>query len=131
MHLSTRYGLAGIGSLSLLAAVHQLRDAVSSPRPTSDYLLGILPNFAAAIAITFVPLSIWSDQNRQADFALAKRPFLVCACISGLGLLAWEIFQKTSTRFVFDMHDLGATAIGVGAATLIFYVLTPRLPHGL
>jgi hypothetical protein len=97
-----------------------------SPQPTIDYLIGVLPNFAAAIAITFVLLSIWADQNREADFNSAKRPFLVCAFISSVGLLAWELVQKTSSRLVFDSNDVGATLVGVGAASILFYALKPQ-----
>jgi len=130
MRLSTRYGLTGIGALGLLAAVHQLRGMERSPHPTSDYLIGVLPNFAAAVAITFVLLSIWSDQNPEAGFASAKRPFLLCASVSGLGLLAWELFQKTSSRLVFDPNDVGATFVGVGVASILFFILRPRTPRG-
>ena len=126
MRLSTRYGLTGIGALALLAAVHQLRGMELSPQPSRDYLIGVLPNFAAAIAITFVLLSIWGDQNPNADFASAKRPFIHCASISGFALLAWELFQKTSSRLVYDLHDVGATVVGIGATIILFYVLRPR-----
>jgi hypothetical protein len=120
--------LTGIGALALLAAVHQLRGMERSPRPISDYLIGVLPNFAAAIAITFVLLSFWADQNPNAGIASAKRPFLLCASVSGLGLLAWELFQKTSSRLVFDLHDVGATLVGVAVAGILFYILAPRSP---
>jgi hypothetical protein len=127
MRLSTRYGLTGLGALALLTATHQVRSMGRPLHPAADYLVGVLPNFAAAIAISFVLLSIWSDQNRDAGFASTKRPFLLCASISGFGLLAWEWFQKTSARLVFDPHDVGATFAGVGAATLLFYAMRPRL----
>ena len=126
MRLSTRYGLTGIGALVLLAAVHQLRGMELPPQPSRDYLIGVLPNFAAGIAITFVLLSIWGDQHPDADFASAKRPFILCASISGFGLLAWELFQKTSSRLVFDPHDMGATVVGIGVSTILFYLLKPR-----
>jgi hypothetical protein len=74
-------------------------------QPTIDYLIGVLPNFAAAIAITFVLLRILADPNRDADFNSAQRPFLFCIIVGGVGLVAWELFQKTSSRLVFDPHD--------------------------
>ncbi|KUO57474.1 MAG: hypothetical protein APF78_06665 [Sphingomonadales bacterium BRH_c3] len=126
MRLSTRYGLTGIGALSLLTAAHQVRDMDRPPQPTIDYLLGVLPNFAAAIAIAFVLLSIWSDRNQEADFKSAKRAFFVCVCISGLGLIAWELFQKTSSRLVFDPHDVGATAVGISVASALFFLLSQQ-----
>ncbi len=126
MRLSTRYGLTGIGALSLLTAVHQLREIERSPQPTIGYLIGVLPDFAAAIAIVFVLLSIWGDRNQDADFRSAKRAFFVCALISGLGLLAWELFQKTSSSLVFDPHDVGATAVGISIATALFFLLSAQ-----
>ena len=130
MQLSTRYGLVGIGALALLTTVHQFRKMMRVSSPAGDYLLGTLPNFAAAIAITYVLLSIRADQHREAAFASIKRPFVMCASIGALGLLVWETFQKTSSRFVFDLHDIGATIIGIVAAGILFYVTTPRaIPH--
>lgn len=127
MRLSTRYGLAGIAALALLSLGHWLRGPGGrQPPPAGEYLIGILPNFAAAIAIAFVLLSIWADQNREATRSGAKRSFLLCASISALGLFGWEFVQKSSGRFVFDPHDLGATLVGIGVAGLSFHALTPR-----
>lgn len=130
MKASTRYGLVGIGALSLLSLAHWLRETVTWRQPASAYFLGVTPNFAAAIAISFVLLSIWADQRPGASFPISARAFLVCTSISGLGLLGWELVQKTSSRFVFDPHDVGATLVGIGIATLLFYILTPRLGGG-
>lgn len=125
MKLSTRFGLIGIGALALLSLVHWLRDAAPPRQPATAFLLGVTPNFAAAIAMTFVLLSIWADQHRDATLATAKRPFLVCASITALGLTAWEFVQKSSRHFVFDAQDVAATLVGIGTATLLFYALTP------
>ena len=126
MKASTRYGFLGIGALSLLSLVHWLRETPAWQRPVGSYLLGVTPNLTAAIAITFVLLSIWADQRPGARFAQSARAFVLCAAISGLGLLGWELFQKTSNRFVFDPQDVGATFVGIGVASLLFYFLTPR-----
>ena len=124
--MSTRYGLVGIGALALLSLVHWLRDAEILRSWTNDFLLGVLPNFAAAIAITFVLFRIYADQKRDGMLDTARRAYLLCAAVSGLGLLGWELFQKTSKRFVFDPHNIGATFVGIGMASLLFYVLTPN-----
>lgn len=79
MKAPTRYGLVGIGALSLLSSVHWLRGIGSKRSAASDYLLGVTPNFAAAIAICYVLLSIWADQRPAASFSLAVRAFLICA----------------------------------------------------
>ncbi len=125
MRGSMRYGLAGISGLGLLTIGHWLRDLALPPQRTVDYLLGVIPNFAAAIAITFVLLSIWSDQYRDASFATTLRALLVSASISGVGLISWELIQGTSNRLVFDPHDIGATLVGVATAAIMFYLLTP------
>ena len=126
MKSSTRYCLTGIGALSLLSIAHWLRESEAWQPRAGDYLLGVTPNFAAAIAICFVLLSIWADQRPDANFGSAARAFLACATISGVGLLGWELFQRTSSRFVFDPHDAAATLVGIGASILLFYWLTPR-----
>lgn len=105
--------------------MEQVRD------PASAYLLGVLPNLAAALAITFVLLAIWADHDKTRSFTALRRRFIISASISGLGLLGWELVQRTSDRFVFDPHDLGATAIGIGLAGLLFYGLTPRTTHAV
>jgi len=128
MRLSTRYGLTGVGALGLLAAVHHVRGMGRPLQPASDYLLGVLPNFAAAVAITFALLGIWADQRRGADSRLDNRQFLVCAFVSGFGLVSWELLQKTSSRLVFDPHDVGATFAGLIAANLLFQMLGKRSP---
>lgn len=127
MKMPTRYGLVGIGALSLLSIVHWVRDMAPPMSATSAYLLGVTPNFAAAIAIVFVLMSIWADQKRGSNLAAATLAFLACAAVSGLGLLGWEFIQKTSRRFTFDPHDAGATLVGLLVAGLLFYALTPRL----
>lgn len=127
MQMSTRFGLTGIAALALLTAVHQLRGIEWSPHPAGVYLIGVLPNFAAAIAITFVLLSIRADQQRNADWTSTRRAFLACAAISGVGLLAWELFQRTSDRLVFDPHDIAATFVGLGVAGVLFIALTAPL----
>ena len=126
MNRSTRYGIVAIGALALLSFVHWLRDRPTHLGPVNAYLIGVAPNFAAAIAINFVLLSIWLDQNRANSFASVQNRFFVCAAISGTGLTCWELFQKNSRKLVFDPHDLFATAVGLGTAFLLFRILTPR-----
>ncbi|ESQ73668.1 hypothetical protein [Asticcacaulis sp. AC402] len=126
MQLSMRYGLAGIGGLILLSAVQWLRDQPMSLDPFGAYLAGVTPNFAAAIAICFVLLSIWASHRRDTNVTYMRSRFLVCAAISGLGLIGWELVQRTSQRFVFDIHDMLATLAGIGTSALVFFIITPN-----
>ena len=61
MKLSTRYGAVGIAALAALTAVQWLRENGQSKGEIPAYLLGVLPNLFAAIAITFVVLSFFAD----------------------------------------------------------------------
>jgi hypothetical protein len=118
----------GIAALALLAVVHQFRDRQLFVPPPGSILLGVLPNFAAAIAITFVLFSIWLDQKRSVELASPVRPFLFCAAISGAGLFGWEFLQLSTNRLVFDPDDLIATLAGLAVAGGVFLALS-RLDH--
>lgn len=124
--LSTRYGLVAIGALALLSIGHSVRDLRLKFDPVGEYLLGVMPNIVAAIAISFVLLSIWVAQTRIVNFASVRPWFFAFATISGLGLVGWELAQKTSEGLVYDANDLLATLVGVGIAILLFYMTTPR-----
>jgi putative flippase GtrA len=123
---SIRYGLVSIAALALLSAIQWIREQHLHLDPVGQYLVGVAPNFAAAIAINFVLLSIWADQRRDPGFAAARRRFLICAAISGIGLFGWEFFQMTSKRLVFDTQDLLATAVGICVGMIAFYAITPK-----
>jgi glycopeptide antibiotics resistance protein len=88
--------------------------------------MGVLPNVAAAIAIPFVLLSIWADQNQNASYADARRSFVVVMLAAGAGLIAWEFIQQSSRTLVYDTHDIGATILGLGLGYLLFTLTTPQ-----
>ena len=125
MKLSTRYGLVGIGALGALSLVHWGRTLQYEAPDTVLYLLGVLPNVAAAIAIPFVLLSIWADQKPAATYSAARRIFVVLTLFAGVGLVTWELVQLSSQTLVFDPHDIGATILGLGVGWLLFTLLTP------
>jgi glycopeptide antibiotics resistance protein len=52
--------------------------------------------------------------------------FAIVSIIAGLGLIAWEILQQSSHALVFDLHDIGATLMGLGIGILLFVLLTPK-----
>jgi hypothetical protein len=126
MKVSTRYGLVGIGALGALSLVHWGRRAQYDGAEIVLYLMGVMPNVAAAIAIPFVLLSIWADQNPSANYAAARRGFVVVTLVAGVGLIAWEFIQQSSHTLVFDPHDIGATVLGLGVGWFLFTLLTPR-----
>ena len=125
MKLSTRYGLVGIGALGALSLVHRCRKLQYDGPASADYLMGVLPNVAAAIAIPFVMLSIWADQKPTATYPAARQSFVVLTLFAGLGLIAWELIQQSSRTLVFDPHDIGATLLGLAVGWLLFILFTP------
>jgi len=128
MTLSTRYGIAGISALAALTLVQWLRENGYAQGEVRGYLLGVLPNLFAAVAITFVVLSFCTDQRKLTDSRSALPWFLMSVAISGVGLIGWEIVQRRSGRFVFDIHDIGATLVGLVMSGLVFLLVTPRVP---
>lgn len=126
MSLSTRYGIAGIGALAGLTVVQWMRENAVAQAEIATYLVGVLPNFFAAMAITFVVLSFFVDQRKLASRRAAWPWFLLAAAISGAGLLGWEYIQQSSDRFVYDLHDIGATLVGLLLSGVVFGVVTPR-----
>ena len=126
MKLSTRYGLAGIGALGALSLVHWGRTLQCEAPEVVSYLMGVLPNVAAAVAIPFVLLSIWADQNPAVTYHAARRSFVVLTLVAGVGLIAWEFIQQSSRSLRFDYHDIAATIFGLVVAWFLFVLLTPR-----
>jgi hypothetical protein len=126
MQLSTRYGLVGIGALGALSLVHWGRKLQFEAPEIVHYLMGVLPNVTAAIAIPFVLISIWADQKPAATRPAARRRMVVLTLFAGIGLIAWEYLQQSSDSLFFDHHDIAATIIGLAVAWLLFVLLTPR-----
>ncbi len=126
MKPATRYAFAGIAALGLLSLVHWGRTSRYDGPEIVMYLMGVMPNVAAAIAISFVLLSIWADQKTDASYADARRAFVFITLGAGLALIAWEFIQQSSRTLVFDLDDIVATLLGLGVAWLLFVALTPK-----
>lgn len=125
--LSTRYSSVGVGALALLSIGHWARAHAGGGAPAYSYALGVLPSFLAAIAVPFVVLGTWADHKPDATPAAARRWFPGIALVSTAGLVGWEVLQRGSTGLIFDAHDIGATLVGLGAATILFRLVTPAL----
>ncbi|WP_421853944.1 hypothetical protein [Novosphingobium sp.] len=126
MKLSTRYGLAGLGGLALLTLVQWARQHHLQHGAVLTYLIGVGPNFAAAIAITFVLLGVWAEQQPGADGPAQTRRFRLSAAISGAGLLGWEAVQMLSRNLVFDWQDVLATLAGIAVCFVVFALIGPQ-----
>lgn len=125
MKLSTRFGLVGLCGLALLSAVQWARQHHLQRGTVLTYVIGVGPNFAAAIAITFVLLAAWLDTRPVADAAAVGQRFRLSAAVSALGLIGWECVQMTSHALVFDWQDVLATLAGIAVSAVLFAVLRP------
>ena len=115
----------GIRALACLSLVHWGRRAGHRVSDACQYLLGVLPNFAAAIAIPFVMLSIWADQNPHRTHAAARRSFLFLTLVVGTSLVAWEFMQMAGRTLVYDTSDILATLVGLGTGGVHFALVNP------
>lgn len=123
MKLSMRYGLTGLGGLALLTLVQAERQQHLRHGAVLTYLIGVGPNFAAAIAITFVLLGAWTDQQSGAPQGREWLRFGLCALVSGAGLLGWEAVQMFSHNLVCDWQDVLATLAGLAVSLALFAAL--------
>lgn len=126
MKPSLRYALVGMGALGALSLVHWGRRVQYQGPEMVVYLMGVMPNAAAAVAIPFVLLSLWADQSPDATPAAARRAFVVLTLFAAIALIAWEFLQRSSSALVFDRHDIGATFVGLALGYVLFILLTPR-----
>ena len=126
MKLSARYGLVAIGALATLSVVHWSRDHLAAIGPTARFVIGVLPNLAASIAIPAVILGIRADQNPPLTRDRARVWVWLSLAAAGCGLVVWEFVQLTSRKLVFDVYDLFATAAGLVIAAVTFQVINRR-----
>ncbi len=83
-----RLVLTGMVGLALLSATHHLRDIGVSPGPLGTYVLGVLPNFAAALAMPLVLSGLAPRIAEAAEQALARRSFAGMLAFTTTGLAA-------------------------------------------
>ena len=126
MTLATRYALLGIAALALLETVHWIRSERWPLASLDTELIGIAPNFLAAVAICFVLLSILTGSAANGSLPAARSGFMLSATVSGIGLTTWELAQRSIRGFVFDTADLWATLAGLLFAALLFLAVTPK-----
>jgi hypothetical protein len=113
MKTATRIGIVGLGALALLSAVHWARAQQFEGPPLLLHLLGVLPSFAAAIAIPYVLLSVWMDRAAPLAYTDVRKRFIWITLAAGAGLILWEFGQQSSRALFFDPDDLVATLVGL------------------
>lgn len=128
MKTSIRVMLVGIGALALLSAVHWAREQQFEGPPLLLHLLGVLPNFAAAIAIPFVVLGMWLESSPVSSSMALRKRFIGITLAAGAGLILWEFGQQLSRALFFDPDDLVATLVGLAVGWGLFAVVSSKPP---
>ena len=118
--------MTGAKPLQVQSVGHWIRGLSGDWSPALAYVLGVLPNTAAAIAIPFVFMGILADQKKDAPLSVIRNWFFGSVIASFVGLLGWELIQQRSDRLVFDLNDIGATIVGSAIALAVFAAVTKR-----
>jgi hypothetical protein len=81
--------------------------------PSFSFILGVLPNFAAAFSLPF--LSIAAEAlfpKLRLRFSNRSSRFLFAVCSVVAALVFWEFIQKWAWKIPFDFNDILATLAG-------------------
>lgn len=128
MKTSIRVMLVGIGALALLSTVHWAREQQFEGPPLLLHLLGVLPSFAAAIAVPFVVLGMWLESSPVSSHTTLRQRFTWTTLAAGAGLILWELGQQSSRALFFDPDDLVATLVGLVVGWGLFAVVSSKPP---
>jgi hypothetical protein len=110
-------GMIGLGALSV---THWLRENTSAPGPVFSFLLGVMPNVAAAFAMPLILASFSPHTSRAPITNSSRLRYFWVLSFTTLGLCGWELIQTRSNRFVFDVYDILATGLGSVLAYFAF-----------
>ncbi|MFN8923834.1 MAG: hypothetical protein ACK5XP_13025, partial [Sphingobacteriia bacterium] len=82
--------------------------------PVIIYLLGVAPNFFAAIGVSafLVGAKLEMTKPQKAHTWHARNLHIWAALLSSAGLIGWEFLQIVSRRAIFDWNDILWTLIG-------------------
>ena len=129
MTRATRYASAGIAALAVLSLGHWLRAVRVFDSPFAAFMLGVLPNVAAAVAIPFVAAGALADMRKDRQVPVSRAAFTMLNAGSLVGLAVWEFVQRTSATLRFDLADLVATLVGALIAQAVYARMSSAASH--
>ncbi|MCX5801149.1 MAG: hypothetical protein NTX17_07175 [Candidatus Eisenbacteria bacterium] len=105
-----------LGAMLAILAVHVVRPYFLGSSGVPRFVLGVLPNAAAALALPFLPMVI-----RRGEWLGRRtlRGFTAVAVLVFMLLLVWEMIQQTVWGIRFDPFDIAASASGAVIAIAI------------
>lgn len=126
LELPQRLAIMGITGLAALSVTHWLRAHVHDPAPAISFVLGCMPNLAAAFAMPLILATFTARTSKAPITQASRRAFLGVLVFTTLGLLGWELVQTRSSNFVFDTNDVIATVVGAALALATYRWLARR-----
>jgi hypothetical protein len=117
---ATKHALTGMAALAVLSLGHWARANSGFSSPVATFILGVLPNVAAAVAIPFITAGALADMRKDRQVPIDRRTFTMLNLASVAGLVAWEFVQRGSLSLRFDPADLVATLVGAAVAQWVF-----------
>lgn len=126
LEVPQRLSILGIAGLAALSATHWLRGNVHDPAPALSFVLGCMPNLAAAFAMPLILATFTARTSKAPITQASRRAYLGILAFTTLGLLGWELVQTRSSNFVFDLNDVIATGVGAALAFVAYSVLVRR-----
>jgi len=120
MTQATKHAFTGMTALAVLSLGHWARAAGVFESPLATFILGVLPNVAAAVAIPSITAGALADMRKDRELPIGVRTFTMLNAGSVMGLAAWEFVQRGSLSLRFDPADLVATLVGAAVAQWLF-----------
>ncbi len=117
---ATKHAFTGMTALAVLSLGHWARAAGVFASPLATFILGVLPNVAAAVAIPSITAGALADMRKDRQVPIDLRTFTMLNLGSVAGLVAWEFVQRGSLSLRFDPADLAATFVGAAVAQWVF-----------
>jgi len=120
------FTLACLVGSAICVVVRILRHDVSAYSSEFKYLLGIAPNFGAALAILFgieIYFTILIKKSKLIDSS--PKEFGLIALITFFCLALWELLQFVFLVYPIDVYDIVATLVGILFSYLLF-LITPN-----
>ncbi len=119
------------GTIAFTLVQDKIRPNYSGQNDVINYLLGIAPNYFAALALSafFVVMIFHINEGAKKP---ATSPWFTnyahhtAAAISLTGLSLWEFAQNYSSRGHADWHDIIWTLGGTSTFYLIWYIVKPK-----
>ena len=116
-----------LGAMGIVLAVRIVRPHAGNLSAPLRFLIGTLPNAAAAIGLPFLAVSVRRpDRERSAPRAVTLGGFAAAAALVFAVLSVWELVQFGVWRIRFDPFDVAATGVGALAAIVVHWVVCRR-----